>query len=69
VRTPGGPFIKRELHVLITSATMDDMLILCPSKEQDMGRDPRTDAYLQDTWAWRLNNKTRRRGSASGWSL
>ena len=58
VLTPADHFIKRELHVPYYIRYMDDMLILCPSKEQTWDAIHATDAYLQEHLGLELNNKT-----------
>lgn len=58
VLTPADHYIKRELHVPYYIRYMDDMLILCPSKEQAWDAIHATDAYLQEHLGLELNNKT-----------
>jgi len=56
--TPLDHYIKRELHVPYYIRYMDDMLILCPSKEQAWDAIHAADDYLQEHLGLELNNKT-----------
>lgn len=56
--TPADHFIKRDRHVPYYIRYMDDMLILCPSKEQTWDTIHATDEYLQEHLGLELNNKT-----------
>ena len=58
VMTPVDHFIKRELRVPYYIRYMDDMIILCPSKEETWDALREIDDYLQENVGLQLNNKT-----------
>lgn len=58
VLTPLDHYIKRELQVPYYIRYMDDMVILCPSKEETWDALHAIDDYLQMELGLELNNKT-----------
>ena len=58
VLTPLDHFIKRELRVPFYIRNMDDMMILCPSKQQAWDTIGAVDDYLQENLGLQLNEKT-----------
>lgn len=58
VLSPLDHYIKRELRVPRYMRYMDDMIILCPSKDQTWDAITAVDAYLREHFGLQLNNKT-----------
>jgi len=58
VLTPLDHYIKRELRVPYYIRYMDDMIILCPSREQTWDVITAVDDYLREELGLQLNNKT-----------
>ena len=58
VLTPLDHYIKRVLRVPFYIRYMDDMIILCPSKEHTWDVISAIDEYLQERLGLQLNNKT-----------
>lgn len=58
VMTPADHYIKRELHAPYYIRYMDDMIFLCPSKEQAHDILGRFEMYLYDNFRLELNSKT-----------
>lgn len=58
VLTPLDHYIKRELHVPYYIRYMDDMMILCPSKQQAWDVIGAADDFLQEHLGLQLNEKT-----------